>query len=65
MINYEYTQEGMDLKYSILHNINYSSNSIMLLEVSFNSVFDTLNYGLFFLFDLSDSVTTSILLCSK
>ena len=30
MINYEYTQEGMDLKYSILHNINYSSNDIIL-----------------------------------
>ena len=30
MINYEYTQEGMDLKYSILHNINYSSNRILL-----------------------------------
>jgi len=29
MINYEYTQGGMDLKYSILHNINYSSNRIL------------------------------------
>ena len=29
MINYEFTQEAKDLKYSILHNINYSSNSIV------------------------------------